>query len=68
MTDGSLTVQANVYVTSSMQDVREAYTDTFINPVSASAAHNILVYRVKKKIGILSIKAGWMMVNMVRDV
>ena len=69
MTDGGLTVQANVYVTSSMQDVREAYTDTFINPVSASAAHNILVHRVKeKKIGILSIKAGWMMVNMVLDV
>ena len=31
------------------QDVREAYTDTFNNPVSASAAHNILlVYRVKE--------------------
>ena len=55
-TDGGLTVQANVYVTSSMQDVREAYTDTFNNLVSAAAAHNILVYRVKEN---NFINKGW---------
>ena len=46
-TDKGYTVQARVYVTHSMQQVRSAYTNTFKTPSSASAAHNTLVYRVK---------------------
>ena len=41
-----LYVQANVYITSSIQDVRTF--DTFSNPKTASAANNTLVYRVQE--------------------
>ena len=53
-----LSVQANVYITSSIQDVRTAYINTFSNPKTASAAHNTLVYRVQET-GRKYVSKGW---------
>ena len=53
-----LSVQVNVYITSSIQDVRTAYINTFSNPKTASAAHNTLVYRVQET-GRKYVSKGW---------